>query len=72
MSNDKHTVVERHGAAVIQIIIVAVLLWFGTEVTNNGKILVQLTTQINVYAAQTIDHEKRIRSIEITRGREER
>ncbi len=63
------TMMERHLQTTIQIIIVAVLLWFGNEVTDNGKHLVKLSTTLDVYASQIVDHEKRIRTIEVGRNR---
>ena len=60
------SILERHLQTTIQIIIVAIMLWFGNAVTNNGKALVRLTTQLDMYSQQSGDHEKRIRVLEIS------
>lgn len=60
------SILERHLQTTIQIIIVAVLLWFGNAVTDNGKSLISLTTKLDVFASTTADHETRIRVIEKT------
>jgi hypothetical protein len=67
MSEEKHrdhTIVERHLQTTIQVIIVAIILWFGNEVTDNGKSLISLTTKLDVFASTTADHETRLRAME--------
>ena len=58
------SIMERHLQTTIQIIIVAVLLWFGGNVVDNGKALVKLTTLIETQSRLMNDHEMRLRSLE--------
>lgn len=60
-----NSIMERHLQTTIQIILVAIMLWFGNEVTDNGKQLVRLNTQLDIYSKQTSDHEERIRVLEV-------
>ena len=65
LSQRNGSIMERHLQTTIQIIIVAVLLWFGNEVTDNGKQLVKLTTLVEISSIQRTDHETRIRILEL-------
>lgn len=58
------SILERHLQTTIQIIIVAIMLWFGGAVTDNGKEIVKLTTLTTIALQNFDDHESRIRDLE--------
>ena len=62
------SILERHLQTTIQFIIVAVLLWFGSNVVDNGKVLVKLTTLMEAQVRIMNDHEIRLRSLETAEG----
>jgi len=63
-SKSNSSIMERHLQTTIQVIIVAIMLWFGGAVTDNGKEIVKLTTLTTIALKSFEDHENRIRSLE--------
>jgi hypothetical protein len=70
--NDRLTAFERHGTAVLQAIIVALLVWVGKSTVDVRESVVKLQTQMSEVVLRRMDgqdavindHEQRIRALE--------